>query len=569
MKQSSSPATPDSEPDSEPGSEPDAGPQNATRRKVLLAAGLVGAAAVADTYLDHGGAAARTLLRARDTSLVSSARPAWLAGPGSTPSDKEWQALQHKLSTDKLIRPGQRAYNGAKQLFDPMYDSLNPAGIAYCAKPADVAACISFVKSFKIPVRVRSGGHSYAGWSSLNNGLIIDVTAMNGLRVGNGSVTVGSGVRLIDFYAGLAAHGKAVPGGSCATVGIAGLALGGGIGVLSRIYGLTSDCIQSVDVVTADGSTLTCTPNNNHSDLYWASRGGGGGNFGVTTSFTFKTFDLSSLYIFSMSWNWRYANRVVGAWQSWAPHTPDALWANMHLSAATGGPPHVGAGGTYVGSRAALVQEIDKFLHMVGEPTAGPVGIYPNTYLQAMLAEAGCSNLPACHLPPAGNIPRSPWYAKSDFFSRPLDSTGISVLLRGIEDLGRVSGAYKGSGSISFDALGGKVNQVAASDTAFVHRNALWVSQYYTDWVWPGSAAGRANQYKWITSYYNSLHPHADGEAYQNYIDPALKDWQKAYYGNNYNRLQEVKTKYDKGKLFDFPQAIQPLSMTSCDGPAC
>jgi FAD/FMN-containing dehydrogenase len=549
------------------GSDPGATPPNAARRTILLGAGLVGAAAVADGFLGHATRGA--IVPARDASLVSSTRPVWLATPGSTPSNADWLALQHKLSTGRLVRPGQRDYNSAKQLFDPAYDSLNPAGIAYCAKPADVAACISFVTHFKMAVRVRSGGHSYAGWSSLNNGLIIDVTAMNGLRIGNGNVTVGSGIRLIDFYAGLSGHGKAVPGGSCPTVGIAGLALGGGIGVLSRIYGLTSDCIQSVDVVTADGSTHTCTANNPYSDLYWASRGGGGGNFGVTTSFTFKTFDLTSLYLFSMSWNWASAGRVIGAWQAWAPHTPDALWANMHLSAATGGPPHLGAGGTFVGSRAALDAQISQFIHMVGvSPSSGPF-VNPNTYLQAMLAEAGCANLPSCHLPPAGTVQRSPWYAKSDFFSKPLNSAGISAMLRGIEALRNVHGAAGGNGSISFDALGGAVNRVGPQDTAFVHRNALWVSQYYTAWNWPGTAAGRANQYKWMTSYYNSVHPHADGDAYQNYIDPALKDWQKAYYGVNYNRLQEVKTKYDKGKVFNFPQAIQPLSTGACAEPDC
>jgi FAD binding domain/Berberine and berberine like len=559
MKQNSTPAT--------PGSDSGAGSQNATRRTVLLTAGLFGAAAVADTVL-HTGSAGRSLISAREASLVSSARPAWLAGTTATPSNADWQALQNRLSTHHLVRPGQRDYNSAKELFDPMYDSLHPSGIAYCARPGDAAACISFATRFNMPLRVRSGGHSYAGWSSVNNGLIIDVTSMNGFHVGNGNVTVGAGVRLIDFYSGLAAHGKAVPGGSCPTVGIAGLAMGGGIGVLSRIYGLTSDCIQSLDVVTADGVTRTCTPSNNNRDLYWACRGGGGGNFGVATSFTFQTFNLSGLYLFGMSWNWRYAARVVNAWQNWAPHTPDALWANMHLSANTGGPPHIGAGGTFVGSRAALTQQIDKFLHMVGEPTSGPVGVYPNTYLQAMLAEAGCSNLPACHLPPAGSVQRSPWYAKSDFFSRPLNSSGINALLGGIEALGRVQGASHGNGSISFDCLGGKVNRVGPQDTAFVHRNALWVSQYYTDWTWPGSASGRANQYKWMTSFYNNLHPHADGQAYQNYIDPALKNWQQAYYGINYNRLQEVKTTYDKHKVFNFPQAIQPLS-TRCAAPDC
>jgi FAD/FMN-containing dehydrogenase len=541
----------------------------ASRRNVLFAAGVVAGAAAADLYLGQSAPARRAPSPVRDSALITSARPAWLAGPGSTPSDKDWLALQHKLSTDKLVRPGQKDYNTAKELFDPAYDSLRPAGIAYCGKPADVAACLAFCASFSMPLRVRAGGHSYEGWSSLDNGLIIDVTAMNGFKVGDGNVTAGSGIRLIDFYSGLAAHGKAVPAGSCPTVGLAGLALGGGIGVLARIYGLTCDNIESLDIVTADGTTRTCTPKNADSNLFWASQGGGGGNFGVATSFTFKTHDLSNLYLFGMSWDWKYAARVVSAWQSWAPHAPDALWANMHLSAATGGPPHIGAGGTYVGSLTDLDKLIDQFIHMVGVAPLSPVRPVLNTFLQAMLAEAGCANFPSCHLPPAGSVQRVPWYAKSDFFAKPLDSAGINVLLRGIEALGKVKGAAGGNGSISFDALGGIVNRVGPQDTAFVHRDALWVSQYYTGWNWPGTAAGRANQFNWMTSYYDSLHPHGNGQAYQNYIDSHLKDWQSEYYGINYPRLQEVKTTYDKKKVFNFPQAIEPLKTTTCAGPDC
>jgi FAD/FMN-containing dehydrogenase len=530
----------------------------ASRRNVLFAAGLFASAAAADLYLGHAGTAARAASPLRDSALTASARPTWLAGPTSTPSDKDWLALQHKLSTGKLVRPGQRDYDTAKELFDPMYDSLRPAGIAYCGRPSDVAACLSFCTHFSMPLRVRSGGHSYEGWSSLNNGLIIDVTTMSGFKVGTGNVTVGSGIRLIDFYSGLAAHGKAVPGGSCPSVGIAGLTLGGGIGVLARIYGLTCDNLESVDVVTADGSTLTCTAKNGHSDLFWASQGGGGGSFGVATSFTFKTHDLGSLYLFGYSWDWKYAARVVRAWQSWAPHAPDALWANMHLGANTGGAPGISAGGTYVGSLAGLDRLLDQFLHLVGEPPTDQF-VAPNTFLEAMLAEAGCENLNSCHLSPVGTVQRVPWFAKSDFFAKPLDAAGINVLLHGIEALAGVRGAAGGNGSISFDALGGAVNRVKPQATAFVHRDALWVSQYYTDWTWPRSASGRTNQFKWMTSFYDALHPHANGQAYQNYIDADLKDWQSEYYGINYPRLQEVKTTYDKKRLFNFPQAIQPL----------
>ena len=148
---------------------------------------------------------------------------------------------------------------------------------------------IAFVRAHDLPIAARSGGHSYAGYST-GTGLVCDVTAMHRVTVNGaaGTATVGAGARLIDLYAALAPHGVCVPGGSCPTVGIAGLTLGGGQGVVGRRFGLTCDVLTSLQVVTAAGDLLTCDANE-HADLYWACRGGGGGNFGVATSFTFAT----------------------------------------------------------------------------------------------------------------------------------------------------------------------------------------------------------------------------------------------------------------------------------------
>jgi hypothetical protein len=262
----------------------------------------------------------------------------------------------------------------------------------------------------------------------------------------------------------------------------------------------------------------------------------------------------------------------VSAWQSWAPHEPDALWSNMHLSAAFGGSPSIGVGGSFVGSVAGARAELAKLIHLVGSaPSFESVG--ENTFLEAMLIEAGCPTtpVPACDTPPGGSLPRVPFFAKSDFFTRPLNAAGITALLNGIERLRGIRGAAGGAGSIAFDALGGAVNRVKPADTAFVHRNALWLAQYYTSWNSPGSRTGVANQRSWINSYYNAVHPHASGQAYQNYPDPSLTNFAQAYYGANYPRLQMIKSQYDPKPLFTFPQAIQPLPPTACtaDGPDC
>jgi len=480
--------------------------------------------------------------------------PISCAGPPSS----DWAALAHDLS-GSLVRPGEASYTVSHRLFDPRFDGIRPAGIAYCRTPHDVATCLEFVRKFRLPVAARSGGHSYAGWSS-TNGLIVDVSRMAGVRVSGGTATVGAGTQLIDLYNGLAAHGRAVPGGSCPGVGIAGLALGGGVGVIARAYGLTCDNLQSVQIVTANGSVLTCDAKE-HPDLFWACRGGGGGNFGVVASFTFSTVPAPSPVVFFLSWPWSRAAGVVAAWQSWAPYAPDALWSNLHLIATPGGSvPTVQVGGCYLGSIDGAANLIDQLYAKVGSHATGYF-LNQFSYLDAMLLEAGCASVDvqACHLPwqvAGGRLNRQPQYAKSDFFTRPLSSAGIGTLLRGIENLRGVPGAAGGVGGIAFDALGGAVNRIEPGATAFVHRNALFLAQYTTDWTNGGSAAGVARQHAWLRSFWSSMRPYASGQAYQNYIDPDLATWRRSYYGANYQRLAKIKAAYDPNRLFTFPQAI-------------
>ena len=200
-----------------------------------------------------------------------------------------------------------------------------------------------------------------------------------------------------------------MPGGSCPTVGIAGLTLGGGVGVVSRAYGLTSDNVQSLQVVTADGQVRTCNSSTN-ADLFWACRGGGGGNFGVATSFTFATHPAGEIVLFFLSWPWSQAARVISAWQSWAPHAPDALWSNLHLAAAPGGSvPSIEVGGTYLGSISAASAQLEKLYAAVGSHPSSPF-METTSWLHAMLVEAGCASLTVnqCHLPTQNPAASSP-----------------------------------------------------------------------------------------------------------------------------------------------------------------
>jgi FAD/FMN-containing dehydrogenase len=485
------------------------------------------------------------------------------SSPGP-PTPADWDALARSLD-GSLIRPGDPSYDTARELFNPRFDSLRPAGIVQCGSVADVRRSVAFVREHGLPIAARSGGHSYAGYSS-GAGLLCDVGALAGVTVdaGAGTAVVGAGARLIDVYAALAPHGLAVPGGSCPTVGIAGLTLGGGQGVVGRKLGLTCDNLTSLQIVTAAGEVLTCGPDQ-HADLFWACRGGGGGNFGIVTSFTFEARPLTSLTLFSLHWAWPDAHAVVAAWQGWAPTAPDELWSNCHLlSTADRGPgitPIVSTGGVYVGSASALSPLLQDLIDAAGvQPTSSSVGTH--SYLDAMLIEAGCSGktVPQCHLPtqdPQGTLAREASKAKSDFFSRPLPGAGIDAVLRAVEArqadprMSTVAGA-------AFDAFGGAINRVPASATAFVHRDALFLAQYNATWPEDASAGVVRANVDWLNGMYADVHGFADGFAYQNYIDPDLAGWERAYYGSNLPRLSRVKAAYDPDGVFRFAQAIPP-----------
>ena len=520
---------------------------------------------VANGVISGVSTSAKQSLKRRAFLGVAAGGAAAVALPGiahaaksSTPTGADWTALAHDLA-GTLVRPGDSDYTVARRLFDPRFDWQRPAGVAYVKNQPDIATCLAFVRKYKIPMAARSGGHSYAGWSG-TSGLIIDVQSLKGVQVSGTTARVGAGTRLMDFYSGLAAHGRAVPGGSCPTVGISGLTLGGGVGVTARAYGLTCDALESVDIVTANGRVLTANATE-HSDLYWACRGGGGGNFGVAAWFNFRTQPAPEPVIFFISWPWSQAAKVIAAWQSWAPKAPDALWSNLHLAAAPGGStPTIQVGGCYLGSIGGAANLLDQLYAKIGSPHSSYF-LNQFSYLDAMLIEAGCGSIgaQACHLPwyaPGGQLSRQPQFAKSDYFTRELSSAGIATLLHGVESLQKVAGAKGGVGGVAFDALGGAVNRVKPTATAFVHRNALFGAQYTTDWTNGAGPGGIDRQHAWLRSFWTSMRPYASGQAYQNYIDPDLTNWRTAYYGQNLPRLEAIKKRYDPTRLFTFPQAI-------------
>ena len=494
------------------------------------------------------------------TSTVSQPTPTPTLQP--SPVDSDWATLASSLA-GTLVRPGDAQYPVAHQLFSTRFDSILPAGVAYCASSTDVQTCLSFVQRFHLPVTARSGGHSYAGYST-TTGLMLDLTRIKQVTVdtGAGTATIGGGAHLIDMYAALAQYGVIIPGGSCPTVGIAGLTLGGGVGVLGRKFGLTCDNLLSAQVVLADGTLLTCD-RQNHADLFWALQGGGGGNFGLVTEFTFQVHPVSSLVLFTLNWPWSRAADVVNAWQHWGPQAPDELWSNCLLlestSKQTG--PSVSVNGVYVGTATVLNPLLQELINQLGAPSSRYV--YTDSLMDAMMAEAGCygSTVAACHLPsqdPQGTVARDTSKAKSDYINSFLPQAAIELLVNAINS--RQTSANLSGGGIGMDAFGGALNRVAADATAFVHRDALFSIQYTASWNASDPTSVASANALWLNNLWQSLRPYVSGSAYQNYIDPDLSGWQQAYYGANLARLQQVKATYDPGNLFHFAQSIVAVS---------
>jgi FAD binding domain/Berberine and berberine like len=484
------------------------------------------------------------------TTTTTEATTTTTAGP-ATASD--WAALGAKLS-GRLSLPSTPGYPLDMELYDPRYDAIKPAAVSFCANADDVARCITFARDHALAMTARSGGHSYGGYST-TSGMVIDVSLMDRTVYNGKTATVGAGARLIDVYSGLAAQGVSIPGGSCPTVGIAGLALGGGIGVVDRLHGLTCDSISSLQVVTADGQVVTADASTNP-DLYWACRGGGGGNFGVVTAFEFAPFGVVDLALFGASWPWEAADQLLPAWLQWASSAPDQLWSNCVLEADPGAAtPRVYVGGVYAGGQVDANAQLAKLVSAVGQPSGQALG--ENSYADAMYIEAGCRGISqaACHLAgkyPGGTLARSVSVAKSDVLNTPLGDAGVRAVLAGIEQ----RQSQGGPGGVALDAWGGAINRVASDATAFVHRKAMASAQYVADFGPYGSAADVSSTQAWMGSWYASLRPFVSGEAYQNYIDPSLANWQQAYYGANLARLREVKAKWDPDDVWHFAQSI-------------
>ncbi|MFJ4007146.1 FAD-binding oxidoreductase [Streptomyces sp. NPDC090023] len=518
-------------------------------RRTFLTGGATALTAL--TGCAPGGSSARPGPSGSSAALSGAATTMTTA---SVKAAADWTALAHDLD-GTLVRPGDASWTPARRLYNTRFDALRPAAVAYPAHPADLRTLLAYARARRIKVAIRNGGHSYAGYSSGDGRLILDVSALNRVSASGGHAVVGAGAKLIDVYRTLGAKGATIPAGSCPTVGISGLVLGGGHGVASRAYGLTCDSLTQATLVTADGKTLTADARENP-DLFWALRGAGNGNFGVVTELRFTTHPAPQAVTASLRWPWAKAAAVLKAWQEWGPAQPDEIWSALHLERDRGRTPTVSVSVFSMGTRGDLENAVDRLAHRAGAD-ASAVSLRSHGYEEAMETYAGCSAFATdaqCHLPgttpgrsPRGALHRETYAARSDFFDRSLSAAGVDTLLK------RVGAMSGGAGSVALTALGGAVNRVSPTATAFVHRRSRMLAQYLASWD-AGTSGSAARS--WLDSVHTAMRPHASGAAYQNYTDAALTDWRRAYYGSAGTRLAEVKKRYDPDRFFGYAQGL-------------
>jgi FAD/FMN-containing dehydrogenase len=506
------------------------------RRSFLVATGIGAAAAVAAACGTGGSTGAAPTTSAGVVPVTTTVPATTSTGP--TPID--YPALAKRLA-GPLVTPDSSAYSLARRSYNPLYDTRRPAAVALCTRTEDVQACVEAAAAAHAPVAARSGGHSYAGFSTPDNGLVVDLAGLSGVHVSGATAVVGAGTRLIDVYSALAAAGRCLPGGSCPSVGIAGLTLGGGIGVLGRKYGLTCDRLTAATVVTADGTARTVSARTD-SDLFWALRGGGGGNFGVVTSFTFATVPAPGLTVFELSYPAGSVPDVLGAWQPWLHSAPDELWSNLNITGATGRST-CDVSGCFVGSAADLAPLLDSLERAAGRPSRRIV--LARSYLDAMRYFAGCESesMSTCQARTRGaDWDREVFAASSRMVEAPVAAPAkVADVADGRPDL-----------HVIIDGLGGAVAEVGATATAFPHRAAVASVQLYLK----TTVAGHAAAAKEVSAVRDALTPVLGNNAYVNYIDATMPDWATAYYGDNLARLRTVARHYDPNSVFTFAQAV-------------
>lgn len=436
-------------------------------------------------------------------------------------------------------------YEEARKLYNGMIDK-RPLIIARCADVADVIAAVNFGRDNELLIAVRCGGHNGPGLSSVDDGLVIDLSAVKGVRVDPTARTarVAAGCTQGDVDHATHAFGLAVPAGIISTTGIAGLTLSGGHGYLSRKYGLTIDNLIEADVVLADGSFVTANTKDNP-DLFWALRGGGG-NFGVVTSFLFRLHPVNMVFAGPIAWDQKHARTLLSRYREFLPQAPEALGAFVGLKTVLSSPPFPQE---LWGKRMCLLMSCYDGPEQEGRKALAPLlGAMPEPWLNW----TGTMPYPAVQSMFDPLYPKGmQWYWRGDFV-KTLSDGAIDAHL---EQAAKTPSEFS---LMHLYPIDGAVHRVGKNETAWNCRDATW-SMVIAGIDPDPQKAGPVT--RWTKSYWEAVHPFDLSGAYPNFMmDDEGEARVKAAYGDNYQRLTAVKKKYDPRNLFRVNQNIRPAA---------
>lgn len=444
----------------------------------------------------------------------------------------------------ELIEPGDARYDGAREIYNAMIDK-RPALIARCEDTADVVAAVELAREKELDLAVRCGGHNGAGLALCDDGIVVDLSPMNGVYVDPDSKTVRvqGGCTWADVDHATHPFGLAVPSGIISTTGVGGLTLGGGHGYLSRKYGLTIDNLLEVEMVLADGRIVTANAEEND-DLFWAIRGGGG-NFGIVTSFLFRGRPVHTVYGGPIIWPIDQGRELMQWYQDFIREADEDIyaWFGFHR-VPTGSPLPEELHGKhgcvmtfcYTGPMDQA-EEVFRPIRAQGTPVLDMAGPMPYPALQSMFDEL--------YYPPGLQ-----WYWKADFVEE-IGDEQLAIHERYGSDLPTERS------TMHLYPIDRAVHDVGRNETAFSYRDVTW-SRVIVGVDDSPEQKDRITQ--WARDYWRELHPHSAGGGYVNFMMEEGQERVAATYRDNYPRLLEVKRKYDPSNLFHVNQNVRPSS---------
>jgi len=435
--------------------------------------------------------------------------------------------------TGRIVLPKDPLYNSSRQEFNTFFNKF-PLVIVFAQETKDVVNAIRWARYRGVPLRMRSGRHNYEGLSVLNGGLVIDVSEMKQVEINHeqGTVTLQTGLRDFEMTQQLAAQGLVVPPGLCPTTGVAGFTLGGGQSSLSRPLGLAIDNLLETEIVDSNGCVLHASADHN-ADLFWALRGGGGGNFGVCTSLRFRAHKIDTVAYAAINWGLADLEPVLNVWQEYTLPGADVRFTPL-LSISSGEQSLLLAQGVFLGP----VEELRRLLRPLlrtGSPGSVFIKEIPWVEAAARIGETQPGN-------------PEPFKSVGPFVDELLPDEAIGIIRRFITN------PPTSSVAVLFHGLGGAVADVPDNDTAYFYRKALSNLSIFATW---SEAEGAGPGIHWVEQFRKDMQPFTHG-IYVNTQDLSISNWQRAYYGCNFEQLTRVKAKYDPENFFRFPQSIPP-----------